>query len=200
MSPRRGSTRPWRRRSWISSRACAPSSTTPFCSSATVSRWSRGCATGWACSMRASWSRKGRRSRVFRDPRHPYTVGLMRCVPGYGLRKNRGRLETIPGFLPAPGVDHGPLRFRRALRQCDGALRARGSAAGHAGGASGALLLSGSGRATAAPVVGRAGGRAARVVEPLIAGGRRHGAPRAARAALAWGCRSCVRSIYPRPT
>jgi len=46
---------------------------------------------------------EGPASRVFRDPKHPYTVGLMRCVPRYGLRKSQGRLETIPGFLPAPG-------------------------------------------------------------------------------------------------
>jgi peptide/nickel transport system ATP-binding protein len=46
---------------------------------------------------------EGPASRVFGDPRHPYTVGLIRCVPAYGLRKSQGRLETIPGFLPAPG-------------------------------------------------------------------------------------------------
>jgi peptide/nickel transport system ATP-binding protein len=46
---------------------------------------------------------EGPASGVFGDPRHPYTVGLMRCVPTYGLRKTQGRLETIPGFLPAPG-------------------------------------------------------------------------------------------------
>jgi peptide/nickel transport system ATP-binding protein len=46
---------------------------------------------------------EGAASQVFGDPRHPYTVGLMRCVPAYGRRKNQGRLETIPGFLPAPG-------------------------------------------------------------------------------------------------
>jgi peptide/nickel transport system ATP-binding protein len=40
---------------------------------------------------------------VLRDPRHPYTVGLLRCVPRGGLRKDRGRLDTIPGFLPAIG-------------------------------------------------------------------------------------------------
>jgi peptide/nickel transport system ATP-binding protein len=46
---------------------------------------------------------EGPASRVFGAPRHPYTVGLIRCVPAYGLRKSQGRLETIPGFLPAPG-------------------------------------------------------------------------------------------------
>jgi peptide/nickel transport system ATP-binding protein len=46
---------------------------------------------------------EGAAASVFEDPRHPYTVGLLRCMPTYGTRKNLGRLETIPGFLPAPG-------------------------------------------------------------------------------------------------
>jgi peptide/nickel transport system ATP-binding protein len=41
--------------------------------------------------------------QVFDDPRHPYTVGLLRCIPRRGQRKDRDRLDTIPGFLPAPG-------------------------------------------------------------------------------------------------
>jgi peptide/nickel transport system ATP-binding protein len=40
---------------------------------------------------------------IFENPRHPYTVGLLRCVPRRGHRKDHGRLDTIPGFLPAPG-------------------------------------------------------------------------------------------------
>jgi len=40
---------------------------------------------------------------VFEQPRHPYTVGLLRCIPRRGQRKDHGRLDTIPGFLPAPG-------------------------------------------------------------------------------------------------
>ena len=69
---------------------------------------------------------EGRRPSVFGDPRHPYTVGLLRCMPAYGRRKNQGRLETIPGFLPPPGIDQRPLRVRRSLRQRDRALsRAR---------------------------------------------------------------------------
>jgi peptide/nickel transport system ATP-binding protein len=40
---------------------------------------------------------------VLRDPRHPYTVGLLRCIPRGGVRKDHGRLDTIPGFLPALG-------------------------------------------------------------------------------------------------
>jgi len=41
---------------------------------------------------------------LFNDPRHPYTVGLLRCLPRRGRRKDHGRLDTIPGFLPAPGT------------------------------------------------------------------------------------------------
>jgi peptide/nickel transport system ATP-binding protein len=41
---------------------------------------------------------------VLRDPRHPYTVGLLRCIPRGGVRKDHGRLDTIPGFLPSLGA------------------------------------------------------------------------------------------------
>jgi peptide/nickel transport system ATP-binding protein len=54
---------------------------------------------------------EGPAASVFADPRHPYTVGLLRCVPAYGRRKNHGRLETIPGFLPAPGSITGRCVF-----------------------------------------------------------------------------------------
>ncbi len=46
---------------------------------------------------------EGPARRVFDDPRHPYTVGLLRCIPRRGQRKDRDRLDTIPGFLPGPG-------------------------------------------------------------------------------------------------
>ncbi len=46
---------------------------------------------------------EGPASDVFAQPRHPYTVGLLRCIPRGGQRKDHGRLDTIPGFLPPPG-------------------------------------------------------------------------------------------------
>jgi peptide/nickel transport system ATP-binding protein len=46
---------------------------------------------------------QGRVRHVFDDPRHPYTVGLLRCAPRLGNRKDLEPLDTIPGFLPAPG-------------------------------------------------------------------------------------------------
>jgi peptide/nickel transport system ATP-binding protein len=36
---------------------------------------------------------------VLNEPRHPYTVGLLRCIPRGGARKDQGRLDTIPGFM-----------------------------------------------------------------------------------------------------
>jgi peptide/nickel transport system ATP-binding protein len=42
---------------------------------------------------------------VLQDPRHPYTVGLLRCIPRGGVRKDHGRLDTIPGFLPNLGEE-----------------------------------------------------------------------------------------------
>jgi len=48
---------------------------------------------------------EGATETVLNDPRHPYTVGLLRCVPRGGVRKDHGRLDTIPGFLPNLGED-----------------------------------------------------------------------------------------------
>ncbi len=46
---------------------------------------------------------QGPAREIFDNPQHPYTVGLLRCVPRGGQRKDHGRLDTIPGFLPGPG-------------------------------------------------------------------------------------------------
>jgi peptide/nickel transport system ATP-binding protein len=48
---------------------------------------------------------QGPAGQIFDDPRHPYTVGLLRCVPRRGQRKDLHRLDTIPGFLPKPEED-----------------------------------------------------------------------------------------------
>jgi peptide/nickel transport system ATP-binding protein len=49
---------------------------------------------------------EGAAAEVFRDPRHPYTVGLLRSIPRRDARggaEGRPILATIPGSLPAPG-------------------------------------------------------------------------------------------------
>jgi peptide/nickel transport system ATP-binding protein len=48
---------------------------------------------------------EGSVDEVFNNPRHPYTVGLLRCIPRGGVRKDQHRLDTIPGFLPALGAE-----------------------------------------------------------------------------------------------
>jgi len=39
---------------------------------------------------------------IFDDPKHPYTQGLMRCVPRLGATKESSRLYPIRGRVPAP--------------------------------------------------------------------------------------------------
>jgi peptide/nickel transport system ATP-binding protein len=47
-------------------------------------------------------------AEVFHDPRHPYTVGLVRCLPRQGRSKGRARLDSIAGLPPSPGeITHG---------------------------------------------------------------------------------------------
>jgi peptide/nickel transport system ATP-binding protein len=48
---------------------------------------------------------EGPTEEILSNPRHPYTVGLLRCLPRGGLRKDRGKLDTIPGFLPPIGAN-----------------------------------------------------------------------------------------------
>src|SRR4051812_19535252 len=47
---------------------------------------------------------EGPTGEIFENPRHPYTVALLRCLPRGGRVKAQGPLDTIPGFLPSPGT------------------------------------------------------------------------------------------------
>ncbi len=46
---------------------------------------------------------EGPAREVFNGPRHPYTVGLLRCIPRRDTLKANRALDTIPGSLPSPG-------------------------------------------------------------------------------------------------
>lgn len=46
---------------------------------------------------------EARTEEIFRTPRHPYTAGLLSCLPQAGRSKDKAPLATIPGFLPVPG-------------------------------------------------------------------------------------------------
>jgi len=54
---------------------------------------------------------------IFKGPKHPYTVGLMRAIPTYGTKK--GEIEGIPGSVP--NLLHPPLGCRFHPR-CEHAL------------------------------------------------------------------------------
>lgn len=47
---------------------------------------------------------EGDTAEILNEARHPYTVGLLRCIPRAGLRKDLHRLDTIPGTLPPLGT------------------------------------------------------------------------------------------------
>ena len=43
----------------------------------------------------------GTPQEVFENPQHPYTQGLLRCAPNFGLKDKRHRLGAIPGLVPS---------------------------------------------------------------------------------------------------
>jgi peptide/nickel transport system ATP-binding protein len=47
---------------------------------------------------------QGPSKELFTDPRHPYTMGLLRCLPRFGGRKDQISLEPIPGVVPPLGT------------------------------------------------------------------------------------------------
>jgi peptide/nickel transport system ATP-binding protein len=48
---------------------------------------------------------EGNAARVFANPQHPYTLGLLRSLPRRGVRKSERALSTIPGNLPQIGTN-----------------------------------------------------------------------------------------------
>lgn len=53
---------------------------------------------------------QGSLETIFNKPAHPYTKGLLQSIPR--LRGRRGRLETIPGFVPSPSNYPSGCHFR----------------------------------------------------------------------------------------
>jgi peptide/nickel transport system ATP-binding protein len=51
-------------------------------------------------------------AELFADPRHPYTQGLLRCVPVPGRIKRDEPLGSIPGVVPRIGPDFTGCPFR----------------------------------------------------------------------------------------
>jgi peptide/nickel transport system ATP-binding protein len=58
---------------------------------------------------------------LFKSPNHPYTVGLLRCVPRRGTSKRENRLWSIPGRVPPLHAlpDHCVFASRCAMAHSD---------------------------------------------------------------------------------
>jgi peptide/nickel transport system ATP-binding protein len=67
----------------------------------------------------------GSAREVFAQPMHPYTQGLLRCIPVPGRIKRRARLGSIPGLVPSLIGDPQGCAFRNrcpyAFEDCAGA-------------------------------------------------------------------------------
>ncbi|MCF7936649.1 MAG: ABC transporter ATP-binding protein [Synergistales bacterium] len=53
---------------------------------------------------------------LFREPRHPYTQGLLRSIPR--ISEDRERLDVIPGVVPNPLAFPPGCRFHNRCPQC----------------------------------------------------------------------------------
>jgi peptide/nickel transport system ATP-binding protein len=66
---------------------------------------------------------EGASEDVLGAPRHPYTVGLLRCLPSPGRSKDIERLDTIPGSLPPPGTTMSGCIYAPRCRLADDRCR-----------------------------------------------------------------------------
>lgn len=66
---------------------------------------------------------EGATEDVFGAPRHPYTVGLLRCLPGRSRSKDGMPLDTIAGSLPPPGAVIAGCAFAPRCRLADDRCR-----------------------------------------------------------------------------
>ena len=73
---------------------------------------------------------------VFRDPLHPYTRGLMNCIPVPGKVARGSRLGSIPGMVPSLIGAQSGCSFRERcdfrMAECEADIALTPAAAGHA--------------------------------------------------------------------
>jgi peptide/nickel transport system ATP-binding protein len=77
----------------------------------------------------------GTSAQLFADPRHPYTRGLLACLPRPGVTRAGERLGTIPGVVPSlvGGIAGCAFRSRCpvALSRCASDVPRREASSGH---------------------------------------------------------------------
>jgi peptide/nickel transport system ATP-binding protein len=66
----------------------------------------------------------GSASAIFSTPRHPYTRGLMACIPVPGRTRRGAALGTIPGLVPSLVGEIGGCHFARRCAHAIDACRA----------------------------------------------------------------------------
>jgi peptide/nickel transport system ATP-binding protein len=68
----------------------------------------------------------GTSREVFLRPTHPYTQGLLRCIPVPGKTRHRARLGSIPGLVPSlVGTIHGCAFYNRCPHAFEDCAKAR---------------------------------------------------------------------------
>ncbi|HWI84349.1 ABC transporter ATP-binding protein [Ramlibacter sp.] len=77
---------------------------------------------------------EGPAARIFATPRHPYTTGLLGCIPVPGRTPPGGKLGTIPGVVPSLAGELRGCSFRdrcpHVRPECARAIPLRASPAG----------------------------------------------------------------------
>ncbi len=70
---------------------------------------------------------KGPIDAIFKHPSHPYTQGLMGCIPHLGDHKSGCRLEAIPGRVPPPAQrsSHACIFYPRCKFAMESCTRSR---------------------------------------------------------------------------
>jgi peptide/nickel transport system ATP-binding protein len=78
---------------------------------------------------------QGSAAEIFSTPQHPYTRGLISCIPIPGRTIPGGKLGTIPGVVPSLLGDMTGCAFRdrcaSALTACSGSIPVHQTSQGH---------------------------------------------------------------------
>jgi peptide/nickel transport system ATP-binding protein len=64
---------------------------------------------------------EGTATEIFAQPRHPYTRGLLACIPVPGRTEPGSRLGSIPGVVPSLAGDLRGCAFRERCPQAQAA-------------------------------------------------------------------------------